>query len=209
MRSEVLGPTIALITDFGIEDSYVGIMKGVMRKICPTADFIDISHSITRQNAREAALTLMNAYRYFPAGTIFLVVVDPGVGSERRPVAVSGDEYFFVAPDNGVLSYTLAELELLQAVSLSKEEYHLELVSQTFHGRDIFSPAAAHLAAGIALSELGEAIEDLQRLPAPELRLLKDRLLGEVTHIDHFGNVVTSIGELIRAGKNTIRLKPR
>ena len=201
--------TIALLTDFGVEDSYVGVMKGVMRGICSKADFIDITHAIQPQNVREAALSLMGAYWYFPSGTIFLVVVDPGVGSVRRPIAVRAGEYTFVAPDNGVLTYTLRQFASFQAVGLENTDYHLATVSQTFHGRDIFAPSAAHLAAGVALAEFGAMLSDLVQLPVPLLAIEENFIVGEVIHIDHFGNIVTSIGSLSWLDEATLALQPR
>src|SRR5664279_4495717 len=155
---------IVLLTDFGTTDSYVGVMKGVMLGIAPDAQFVDLTHAIEPQNIRQAAFTLLNSYRFFPAGTIFLVVVDPGVGSERKPIAVCAggsfaEGYTFVAPDNGVLSYVLHELGDAQAVELDNPAYHLAGISYTFHGRDIFAPAVAHLAAGIALDQLGSPLD--------------------------------------------------
>ena len=202
-------PIIALLTDFGLQDPYVGVMKAVMRRICPDADFIDISHAIQPQNVREAGLALLTAHRYFAAGTIFLVVVDPGVGSARRPIAVQTDTYCFVAPDNGVLSYALDGASVQAVVELSNPDYHLQPVSQTFHGRDIFAPAAAHLATGVSIAMLGAALDSFQRFPAPALMIEKDRLVGEVIHIDHFGNVVTSIGEFVWTAPGRLRLVPR
>jgi S-adenosylmethionine hydrolase len=146
----------------------------------------------------------MTAYRYFPAGTVFLVVVDPGVGSTRRPVAVQAGDYGFVAPDNGVLSYTLAQLEAVRAVELETPAG----VSSTFHGRDIFAPAAARLARGDALEALGSPVGDLVQLPAPRLSVAPGTIRGEVVHIDHFGNVVTSIGRLERSTPQTLTLRP-
>src|SRR5262245_43284438 len=132
---------IALLTDFGTDDIYVGVMKGVMKSIAPDVDFVDITHAITPQSIQEGALALKNSYRYFPQGTIFLVVVDPGVGSTRRPIVVEAGDYYFVAPDNGVLSYTLAELSVtnVQAFELSNPVYRLQNISNTFHGRDVFA----------------------------------------------------------------------
>jgi hypothetical protein len=201
--------TIALLTDFGLQDSYVGVMKAVMRGICPTADFIDITHAIQPQNVREAALTLMGAYSYFPRGTIFLVVVDPGVGSARRPIAVKAGDYDFVAPDNGVLSYALAGIEITRIVELSNPIYRLSSVSRTFHGRDIFAPAAAHLAAGVGTEQLGPTLDKVNMLPAPGLSVEGERIVGEVIHIDHFGNVITSLGTWIWLDEQTLRLEPR
>lgn len=201
--------TIALLTDFGVEDSYVGVMKGVMSRICPTADFIDIMHAIQPQNVPEAALMLMGAYAYFPPETVFLVVVDPGVGSERRPIAARASGYTFVAPDNGVLTYAIQQDIDIQAVFLSNPAYHLETVSQTFHGRDIFAPVAAHLAAGVPLEALGEPLADLVKLAMPRLVVEKHVITGDVVHIDHFGNVVTSIGALDWVDETALRLMPR
>ena len=198
--------TIALLTDFGLEDVYVGVMKAVMRGICPQATFIDITHAIQPQNIRHGAFALCNAYRYFPAGTTFLVVVDPGVGSVRRPVAVSAGGYMFVAPDNGVLAYALAEIGAYQAVELDNVVYHLPHVSRTFHGRDIFAPVAAHLAMGVDLAAAGTPLPKLKDFPAPQLTVQEDSVIGEVLHIDHFGNVITSIGTLQWVDKHKLRL---
>lgn len=200
--------TIALLTDFGNDDIYVGVMKGVMRGICEDAEFIDITHAIAPQHVREAAFGLMNAYAYFPAGTIFLVIVDPGVGSTRRPIAVKAGEYVFVAPDNGVLSYTLAQMGDYHAVELTNAAYHRDDVSQTFHGRDVFSPVAAHLAAGVMLDEIGTALDDIIHLPRPLLDVTPQAIKGEVLHIDRFGNVISSIGKLAWVDGKRMTLTP-
>jgi S-adenosylmethionine hydrolase len=196
--------TIALVTDFGMTDAYVGVMKGVMLALYPRAALVDLSHGIQPQNVRQGALTLMTAYRYFPRGTVFLVVIDPGVGSVRRPVAVHAGDYGFVAPDNGVLGYTLAQLGAYKAVELDAPSG----VSYTFHGRDIFAPAAARLARGDALASLGKPVETLTELPVPVLSAGAGRISGEVVHIDHFGNVVTSIGRLERDPMQRLTLHP-
>ena len=190
--------TIALLTDFGQQDIYVGVMKAVMRGICPSVEFIDLTHAIPPQSVRGGAIALRNSYSYFPAETIFLVIVDPGVGSARRPVAVHAGAYTFVAPDNGVLSYTLAEIGGKQtAVVLENPGYHRQAVSATFHGRDVFAPAAAYLARGeVTLHQLGRIIHELAELPTPTLQVEGKHISGEVTHIDHFGNIITSIGEM-------------
>jgi S-adenosyl-L-methionine hydrolase (adenosine-forming) len=187
---------IAMMTDFGLDDIYAGVMKGVIHGIAPGTPLIDITHQIDRQNVRQAAFALRNACPYFPAGTIFLVVVDPGVGSTRKPIVVQTSGYTFVAPDNGVLSYSLDEFSDYVAVELSNPAYHLPKVSNTFHGRDIFAPAAAHLAAGVTLDELGPALDRIVQLPPLELTVSDQLVRGEVVHIDHFGNVTTSIGHL-------------
>lgn len=197
---------VALLTDFGLEDSYVAVMKAVMRTIEPELDFVDISHAVHPQSVRSGAITLMNSHSYFPDGTIFLVVIDPGVGSHRRPVVVKAGPYYFVAPDNGVLSYALAQFEDYQAVTLSNRDYHLPQISHTFHGRDIFAPAAAHLAHGVAMTDFGTTIDDLVSLPEPQLHIEAGRITGEVLHIDHFGNVATSIGKLRWVGPERLVL---
>lgn len=201
--------TIAILTDFGTRDPSVGVMKGVIRNICPAAEFIDISHEIEAQDLRQAAFTLLTGWRWFPAGTIFLVVVDPGVGSERRPVAVAADGMFFVAPDNGLLSWLLAETQLEQAVAAVDSRWHLTDASQTFHGRDVFAPLAAHLACGRTLSELGSTISDLQQLPVPLLEAEPGKFTVEVLHIDHFGNLVTSLGRFRWTGPDELSLETR
>lgn len=200
---------IALLTDFGLTDIYVGVMKGVMRAIDPQAQFVDITHAIQPQNVRQAAFALLNSYRYFPEETVFLVVVDPGVGSNRKPIAVQAGKRLFVAPDNGVLSYVLQEMRDAVIVELNNPAYQLETVSSTFHGRDIFAPAAAHLSRGVALLALGTPLLDAVTLPEPRLDVQDGRIGGEVMHIDHFGNVTTSIGSLRWVAPEQLMLNAR
>ena len=200
---------IALLTDFGTVDTYVGVMKGVMLGIRSRTRFIDITHAIQPQNVRQAAFALMNAYRYFPHGTIFLVVVDPGVGSSRRPLIVSAGGYLFVGPDNGVFSYVLQEWDDATLLEPTEERYLLPQISSTFHGRDVFAPLAAHLAADTPLQAMGFVITDPVLLPAPQLDISGDALRGEVVHVDRFGNAVTSIGELQWSGDQVLMLNPR
>ena len=199
---------IALLTDFGESDIYVGVMKGVMKTIHPRAEFVDITHNIQPQNVRQGAFALLNAYRYFPTGTIFLVVVDPGVGSTRKPIAVQAGGHTFIAPDNGILSYALSELENLRVVELSNAVYQLFPPSNTFHGRDIFAPAAAHIAGGVPLERLGPLVDRIFRLPLPQVRIDGSRIVGQVIHIDHFGNVMTNIGRLEWLTPEQLRLEP-
>lgn len=189
-------PTIALLTDFGTQDIYVGVMKGVMRQIAPSATFIDISHHISPQNIQEAGLALLNSVPYFPKGTVFLIVVDPGVGTRRRPIAVQAGDYIFVAPDNGVLTTILTRFDSYQAYELTESRYWLDATSQTFHGRDIFAPVSAHLASGVSCAQVGTPLDSIIHLPPPSLKISPTRLIGEVIHIDHFGNIITSIGQL-------------
>ncbi len=198
---------VALLTDFGTEDVYVGVMKGVMKRIAPDLKFVDITHAIRPQSVRECALALLHSYRYFPPGTVFLVVVDPGVGSQRRPLLVQAGGYRFVAPDNGALAYVLDEIEIEKAVVLDNQNFHLNQVSNTFHGRDVFAPAAAYAARGdIPFEEFGSAAGELASLPRPQLYVERHKLVGEVTHIDHFGNIITSIGLLHWLDEQRIQL---
>jgi len=202
-------PLIALLTDFGLEDAYVGVMKGVVLSICPAAQLVDFSHAVAPQDVRGAAYLLFTAARYFPPETIFLVVVDPGVGTARAPIAVEAEHGRYVAPDNGVLSYALTQVGLRRAVRLENPAYALPDISRTFHGRDIFSPAAAHLACGAPLDRLGPPLLDLVRLPAPRLEVQASAIRGEALHVDHFGNVITSIGQLVWQDDRTLRLTPQ
>lgn len=191
------GPRIiTLTTDFGIVDPYVGTMKGVMLSIAPGAHLVDITHEIRRQDVLHAAFLLYAVWRYFPPHGVHLVVVDPGVGGARRPIAIQAARGYFVGPDNGVLSYVLAEQPIRTIVELADPSYHLPEVSHTFHGRDIFAPTAAHLAAGIPIGDLGPAVVDPTTLPPPFLSIDPDVVRGEVLYVDHFGNAITSIGRL-------------
>jgi hypothetical protein len=202
-------PTVALLTDFGTQDTYVGVMKAVMLGICPDVRFIDLSHNIQPQNVRQAALALLTSYRFCPSGTVFLTVVDPGVGSSRKPIAVQAGDYTFVAPDNGLLSYVLADFPALKIVELNNPVYQRQPVSKTFHGRDIFAPAAAHLAAGTALAELGTVTERYAKQLSPQMKISGSLISGNVLYADHFGNLITSIGELVWEDSGTLALTPR
>lgn len=195
--------TVTLITDFGLRDGHVGAMKGVMYSIAPKAHLVDISHHIPPQDIQHGGFVLMTSYPFWPQDTIHLVVVDPGVGTERRAVAVRTSHGTFVAPDNGVLSYVLAREHVLATVSLTNPAYWHQPVSAVFHGRDIFGPAAAYLAAGVPLSELGEAVapEELVAFPVPAPERHADgHVSAHVQHIDRFGNCTTDVpGDWVRA----------
>jgi len=193
-------PLITALTDFGTADGYVGTMKGVILGIVPQARLVDISHEIAPQNLRQAAYVLYTAYPFFPPHTVHLIVVDPGVGSARRPIALRTPVGTFVAPDNGVLSYVIAREQVEAVVELSDPRYRLSQVSHTFHGRDVFAPAAAHLAAGVPIAALGPPVDDPVTFPTPRLEIAPDAITGEVLHADHFGNVITSIGQLVWSG---------
>lgn len=186
-------PLITLTTDFGTRDWFVGTMKGVILAIAPRVAIVDLTHEIPPGDIRAGAFTLMASCRFFPKGTIHVAVIDPGVGSARAAIAVQTANYFFVAPNNGVLSWVLAK-EKIQAIhALENHAYFLKPVSRTFHGRDIFSPAAAHLSRGVPIGKLGPALKDLLRLPWPEPRHTPDGVQGEIVYLDRFGNAITNI----------------
>jgi len=209
-------PVVALLTDFGTHDHYAGTMKGVVLGICPEATLVDISHDVTPHDLVGAALELAASYRYFPPGTIFLVVVDPGVGSARRGLAVEAGDYRFVAPDNGVLTAALAETKPKTLVELTERQYARPTVSRTFEGRDRFAPAAGWLAKGVRLAALGRPLADYQRLAMPAPEVTPEAIAGTVLRVDRFGNLITNIdrrlfdrlaqdgGVEIRAGETAI-----
>lgn len=186
-------PVIALLTDFGTADHYVGVMKGVIAGICPDALTIDITHGVDPQDVRGAALQLEVAWRYFPVGTIFLAVVDPGVGTDRPAVAVQAGDCLFVAPDNGVLDLVLVREVARQAHRIEQPHVQRSVVSRTFEGRDRFAPAAAWLARGLPLCEVGPPVTVAPRLAWAEPHVFPDRVVGEVVHVDRFGNLVTNL----------------
>ena len=190
-------PTISLMTDFGIKDGNVGVMKGVIWNICPEAHIADLSHVVGPQNIPEAALILLRSAPYFPRGTVHVVVVDPGVGTARRPMAARIGDQYYVGPDNGIITMLLEraehERQPSEFVELADPAYRLPVVSHVFHGRDIFAPAAGHLACGVPLSKFGPGFSDPVRLDLPKPVRTASGLRGEVIHIDHFGNVASNI----------------
>ena len=186
-------PVIALLTDFGTEDHYVGTMKGVVLGLCPDVALVDINHAIAPQDIRAGALELAAAYRYFPAGTIFLAVIDPGVGSARRAIAAEAAGYRFVAPDNGLLTEVLRDSPPDRVIDVTSSRHALASVSRTFEGRDRFAPAAAWLANGTDLAELGTQITAWQTLAPREPAIRQHEIVGEVVRIDHFGNAITNV----------------
>ncbi len=191
---------ITLTTDFGLQDGYVGVMKGVMATIAPGVPMVDLTHLIPPQDVRSAAYVLWTALPYFPQESVHLVVVDPGVGTRRRPIAAATPWGLLVGPDNGVFSYVWEAAPPSRIVELANPRYLRDTVSNTFHGRDIFSPAAAYLARGVPLERLGPPVDDPVRLPPPSLEVERRRLRGEVLYVDHFGNCITSIGLLVWDG---------
>lgn len=185
---------VALTTDFGLSDHFVGTMKGVMLGINPALQFADICHQVPPQSIFDGAVTLGLAYRYFPAGTIHLVVVDPGVGSARRPLVVEAAKQFFVAPDNGVLSWVFEREPGIKAWHVTEERYFLHPVSNTFHGRDVFAPVAAWLSTGIAAQDFGDPISDWVTIPFPRPQRLADgSVQGTIIKVDQFGNLITNL----------------
>ena len=185
---------ITLTTDFGLVDPFVAIMKGVILGIAPNAQLVDVTHEIGSYDIVEAALLLDSSYRYFPEGTIHVIVVDPGVGSERRPMAAAANGHIFVAPDNGVLSLVLkGNATAPQVYHITNESLFRNPVSNTFHGRDIFAPVAAHLARKTPIEAVGPRIVDFVKKPLPKPRPRGGRLVGVVLRIDKFGNVITNL----------------
>jgi len=187
--------TISLITDFGLSDNFAGVMKGVILNINPDAKIVDICHEVKPQDIFEAAFLLKGSFRYFPSGTVHLVVVDPGVGSERSKILVKTKKYFFVGPDNGVLSLALKEEPPIKIIEITNRKYFLRPVSDTFHGRDIFAPVAAYLSCGLDIDEFGNPIKSIQPLELPKIKKTEKSLSGEIIYIDRFGNLVSNIDQ--------------
>lgn len=184
---------ITLTTDFGTRDWFVGTMKGVILSILPRATVVDLTHEIPPGDVRAGAFALAAGCRFFPKGTVHVAVVDPGVGSARHAIAVQTARYFFVGPDNGVLSWALAREKIKTIRQLTNEKLFLKSVSHTFHGRDVFAPIAAHLSCGVPIQKLGPALNDFVRLDWPQLRTTRTGIEGEVVYIDRFGNAITNI----------------
>jgi len=185
---------ITLITDFGLQDGYAGVMKGVIAGIDPSASVIDISNTIAAQDVFQAACVLNNSYKYFPRGTIHVVVVDPGVGSERKIVCLKTEDYFFLAPDNGVLSFVMAKEETPSIREVTNGKFFLPEISNTFHGRDIFAPVAAHLSRGDNHKELGDRVDKINKIDLPKPILSPGgELTAEIIYVDSFGNLITNV----------------
>ena len=185
---------ITLTSDFGYTDPFVGIMKGVICGINPAAQIVDLSHGIAPQDIMAAAIILRHASQYFPQGTIHVAVVDPGVGSSRRPLLLEFEGHYFIGPDNGVLSLVTEGKRPTRIVSLSNPSYQLRPTSLTFHGRDIFAPTAAYLSRGVGPEAFGESTEEFIKLRWPAVVKTETSVQGEILYIDHFGNLSTNIG---------------
>ena len=187
-------PIVTLTTDFGTNDHFVGAVKGVILDIVPEAAIVDISHAVQAFDVLDGALTISQAYSYFPNGTIHMIVVDPGVGTARRPILASSDGYHFVAPDNGVLSMVYAREERVHVRHITADHYFRQPVSNTFHGRDVFAPVAAYLAKMVDSDKFGDEIEDYVRFAAPKPKPAGDnKLRGVVLKVDRFGNLITNV----------------
>ena len=187
-------PIVTLTTDFGLNDHFVGTVKGVILDIAPEAEIVDISHAVQAFDLLDGALTIAQAYSYFPAGTVHMVVVDPGVGTARRPIIASTERHHFVAPDNGVLSLVYGREERLHVHHVTAEHYFLQPVSHTFHARDIFAPVAAYLAKHVDAEKFGGEIDDFVRFSVPRPKTGSDGTLrGVIVKVDRFGNLITNI----------------
>jgi S-adenosylmethionine hydrolase len=185
---------ITLMTDFGYKDIFVGAIKGVIYGINPDAHIVEITHGVTRHNVTEAAMRLNEYFRYYPMRTIHIVVVDPGVGSDRRPITLECDRHYFIGPDNGVFTKVIqSSQETMQVRHITAEHYFLPHKGNTFHGRDVFAPVAAWLSKGTRIDSLGDAIDDYKLLDLPALSIEGNQVNGEVIYSDSFGNAITNI----------------
>ncbi len=200
-RATYMKRVITISTDFGVVDYYAGAMKGVMLGINPDALIIDITHSIPKFDVLTGALTLNGFYSYYPVGTIHVAVVDPGVGSERRPIAIEADGNYFIGPDNGLFSIIYSRSKKTHIREITNPDYMMKYVSSTFHGRDIFSPAAAHISKGVNINELGDEVASPVTLELPQPVVSPGRVTGKVIHADSFGNLLTNIPhEIVKPG---------
>jgi S-adenosylmethionine hydrolase len=202
---------ITLLTDFGTRDYFVASMKGVILSIHPEAGIIDLSHEISPQDIAGAAYLLKSCYRYFPEGTIHVAVVDPGVGTHRRPLLISTSRYFFIGPDNGLFTHVCAEDSPVEIRQIENRQYRLDAAGTTFDGRDLFAPAAAWLAQGLTPASFGRVLPTCEQLPRHKPMWKQGTLMGEVVHIDRFGNVISNVtgSELAEVRTLTKRQAPR
>lgn len=184
---------ISLITDFGLGDNFVGVMKAVILKINPQARIVDVCHNIKPQDILEAAFLLKSSFKFFPSGTVHLIVVDPGVGSKRKKILVKTKNYFFIAPDNGVLSLVLKDEPPVKIIEITNKKYFLKPLSDTFQARDIFAPVAAYVSRKESILKIGRSIKTIKSLELPKVKLSDDELVGEVIYIDRFGNLISNI----------------
>jgi S-adenosylmethionine hydrolase len=184
---------ITLLTDFGDRDAFVASMKGVILNVNPQARVVDLSHQVRRHDVEEAAFLLRSCYHYFPEGTVHLAVVDPGVGTARRPLLVTTSRYFFLAPDNGLLTFIYENEPSVDVRQIENRQYRLDSEGATFDGRDLFAPAAAWLTRGLAPGTFGRLVRDHVRLPVEEPAWRGARFVGRIIHVDHFGNLISNV----------------
>jgi S-adenosylmethionine hydrolase len=199
--------TISLTTDFGWDDWFVGMMKGVILNLASGADIIDLTHGIPAGDIRTGAFALMAGYRFFPRHTVHVAIVDPGVGSARGAVVVETGDYTFVAPDNGVLSWALRREKIKSIHWLENKKYFLLPISRTFHGRDIFAPVAAQLSKGLACRKLGSEAVDYARLPWTNPKVNREEIKGEVIYLDRFGNAITNVDAPLLSARGPAELR--
>ena len=193
MRLVGLRPVVGLLTDFGTRDHYVGAVKGAILAVCPDAALVDVTHEVAPQDIAEGAFALAAAYRAFPRGATFVAVVDPGVGTARRPMALEAGGYCFVGPDNGIFTFVLADHPGAVAHEITSHSFFRDEVSATFHARDVFGPVAGHLAGGMPLDRVGPHLLSPVRLPVPEVRQTGEGWEAAVVHVDRFGNMTTNL----------------
>jgi S-adenosylmethionine hydrolase len=184
---------ITLLTDFGDRDAFVASMKGVILNVNPQARMVDLSHQVRRHDVEEAAFLLRSCYHYFPEGTVHVAVVDPGVGTARRPLLVTTSRYFFLAPDNGLLTFIYENEPSVDVRQIENRQYRLDSEGATFDGRDLFAPAAAWLTRGLATGTFGRLVRDYVRLPVEEPAWRGARFVGRIIHVDHFGNLISNV----------------
>ena len=185
---------ITLTTDFGTQDHYVGTMKGVILSVNPDATIVDITHSVQAFDVLDGAITIAQAYRYFPPDTVHMVIVDPGVGTSRRPIVVTAEKHMFLAPDNGVLSMVYERETRLSVRNATAEHYFLQPVSTTFHGRDVFARIAGYMSKGVEAAKFGDEVTDFVRFATPKPKAINDRMVrGVALKVDKFGNIITNI----------------
>ena len=196
-------PPIVILTDFGIADPFVAIMKGVIAQISPSVQQIDLTHRVDPGDIQRGAILLWQAYSHFPEDSVFLTVIDPGVGTDRKTIYLEAHDRIFIGPDNGVFSYLVSPESKAWQLTNPKYQYHAQ--SATFHGRDIFAPAAAHAAAGVKGPEFGSQLTNLVQLPRPTLKQQGDLLVGEVLTHDRFGNVLTSLGRFNKTSSGILK----
>ncbi len=217
MKNRMKNSVITLLTDFGTKDHYVASMKGTILSINPQCTLIDITHHVSPHDIKEGAFILANAYSSFPKGTIHLSVVDPGVGGPRKPILIVTTNYFFVGPDNGLFTLALKREKVKKVVALTNPKYFLSHISTTFHGRDLFAPVAAYLSLGVKPEAFGPKLDSWVELDFEKPRITGGKLIGEILHIDAFGNLISNINEeqlfhfvkdhsfVIRIGKRDIK----